>query len=78
MPPIRGLRKIGSKDRRRRRRSVFKRDGSKCVYCGSTENLTLGHKIPWAKGGRNTIENMQVECYECNYGKGCNYVEVPS
>lgn len=71
---VSGLRKVDSKRRRSLRRRVFERDGHKCVYCGSDENLTLGHIKPASKGGKNNVENLQTECYGCNYNKGCEIV----
>jgi hypothetical protein len=31
---------------------------------------TKGHKVPVTKGGTLIIENLQPECYECNFGQG--------
>lgn len=31
---------------------------------------TKGHKIPVTAGGTLNIDNIQPECYECNFGKG--------
>ena len=38
----------------------------KCRYCHSTENLTLDHKIPLIKGGKNEKKNLQCLCGRCN------------
>lgn len=52
------------------RRSVWRRDGGRCVECGRTELLELDHIIPLALGGSNTEKNLQLLCAECNRSKG--------
>ncbi len=32
--------------------------------------LTLGHKIPYSKGGAFAVSNLHAQCSTCNYQKG--------
>ncbi len=48
---------------------VWRRDGAKCVKCGSQENLEFDHVIPVSKGGANTNRNIQLLCEACNRSK---------
>ena len=52
------------------RRDVYKRDGYKCVYCGSSEDLSLDHVIPQSKGGTHDPSNLVACCFSCNAAKG--------
>ena len=62
---------IMNQHKRRKIRSVLKMD--KCRYCKSKENLTIDHKIPTIKGGKDNIENLQCLCKRCNTVKSAMY-----
>ena len=50
--------------------AVTLRDQGKCVQCGATEDLHFDHKVPWSRGGTNTVNNIQLLCGGCNRRKG--------
>lgn len=52
------------------RHNIFKRDGNKCQYCGTSKDLTLDHLIPRSKGGKSTWTNLVTACKRCNSKKG--------
>jgi hypothetical protein len=49
---------------------VFQRDGFRCVYCGSTDELVVDHIKPVADGGSDDQDNLATACRPCNEGKG--------
>jgi hypothetical protein len=48
---------------------VWRRDGGRCVQCGSTTNLEYDHDIPVSRGGSNTERNVRILCRSCNRKK---------
>lgn len=45
-------------------------NGARCVYCGSTEILSVDHLFPRIKGGSDSVENLVCSCKSCNSSKG--------
>jgi hypothetical protein len=41
-----------------------------CVQCGTTEGLTVDHKLALCLGGTNDDDNLQMLCRPCNQHKG--------
>lgn len=56
--------------------AVSHRDQGRCVQCGSSQDLHFDHKIPWSKGGANTVGNIQLLCGPCNRRKGAE--DIPA
>jgi 5-methylcytosine-specific restriction endonuclease McrA len=50
--------------------NLFLRDGFKCSYCNSLEDLTFDHVVPRSRGGKTTWENIVTACSPCNLKKG--------
>lgn len=50
------------------RRAVFTRDGSACVYCGSSAT-SIDHVVPRSRGGTHTWDNVVAACRRCNHTK---------
>jgi len=54
---------------------VFQRDNFRCIFCGKSPATDFGtklhvdHIIPFSKGGKTTIDNLQTLCADCNLGK---------
>jgi hypothetical protein len=52
---------------------VWKRDGGKCVKCGSQDNLHFDHVLPFSKGGTSlTAANVQLLCARHNLHKSAH------
>jgi hypothetical protein len=44
--------------------------GTRCSYCGSTENLALDHIFAKKLGGKDAGDNLIYACRSCNSSKG--------
>ena len=74
---MRELLTFRSADAKRMWRDFIKRrDGYKCAYCGSEEELTIDHIRPRCKGGPTTYSNCVTACRSCNQAKGSMQVDV--
>lgn len=52
------------------RKNILRRDGNRCQYCGTHEDLTIDHVLPKSRGGADTWENLVAACHRCNHRKG--------
>lgn len=63
------------------RYKVLSRDNFKCVRCGRSPatdpnvELHIDHKLPFSKGGKTILENLETKCKECNLGKSNKHLE---
>jgi len=57
---------------------IFIRDDYRCQICGRDAadgvKLTVDHRIPAARGGADTHDNLWTLCYDCNAGKASRIV----
>ena len=50
--------------------AVWKRDGGRCVICGSSDELHFDHIVPYSKGGTSLLpKNIQLLCARHNIQK---------
>jgi hypothetical protein len=52
--------------------SIWTRDRGKCRNCGSTRALEYDHILPYSRGGKTTLENLQLLCRNCNQRKAAS------
>ena len=54
---------------RRLRKQALKRDNYTCARCGfhnpNGKGLTVHHKVPLAKGGKQELANLRIVCVRC-------------
>jgi len=55
--------------------NIYKRDNYKCVYCGSSKDLTWDHIVPECRGGKTSWTNLVTCCRKCNNDKDDMNVE---
>jgi len=53
-----------------RRAAKVKHDQPECVVCGATDDLTVDHVIPKARGGTDDLDNLVTMCRRHNSAKG--------
>ena len=62
------IRKFSDKDKR----TAYERQNGICPICGKhheIDEMEGDHIIPWSKGGKTTIDNLQMLCKKCNREK---------
>lgn len=55
------------------KRTVYERQNGICKCCGKEykfNEMVGDHIVPWWRGGKTVIENLQMLCIKCNSGKG--------
>ena len=48
---------------------VYARDGFRCLYCETSDDLSIDHIFPVCLGGTNALTNLQTLCRPCNSRK---------
>lgn len=58
------------------KRSAYEKQGGICPICGEHyeyEEMEGDHIVPWSKGGKTDIGNLQMLCKKCNHEKSNRY-----
>jgi 5-methylcytosine-specific restriction protein A len=48
---------------------IYRKHNFMCNECGSTKNRTIDHIVPISRGGKTTLDNLQLLCASCNAKK---------
>lgn len=54
---------------RKNRAIAWRRDGGRCVLCGSRDRCQVDHIIPTTQHGSHAVENLRVLCFSCHSKK---------
>ena len=65
-------RRLRKKITSRCRERILRRDGERCVICGSQMELEIDHIVPVSRGGKHCDDNFQVLCRTCNHRKAAS------
>jgi len=66
---------------KRLRYLILERDHFQCQLCGrdaTQTKLEVDHKIPVAKGGTDSLNNLHTVCFDCNRGKSDLSTQLPT
>lgn len=67
------MNRMNSKIRNEKKRSLVRRFGLMCRWCGVTmtlEDATLDHLVTFSAKGSNRLDNLVLACYNCNHRRG--------
>ena len=67
-PGVLGIRAFGDSQKR----TIYEQQGGVCPHCGKKfdyEEMEGDHIIPWSKGGKTELANLQMLCQACNRRK---------
>ena len=56
----------------RDKRTVYEQQGGICPICNKHfefSEMAGDHIVPWSKGGKSVLENLQMLCTDCNLKK---------
>jgi len=51
----------------KRKKIIIAQLGGKCTRCGTPENLTINHKIPWRECRHHELWNLEPLCKKCHF-----------